>query len=284
MTRAKRLGGGTHVLFGQVEGRDAARSMLIERELRQALGNNQLCLHYQPLVAAKDRRILGVEALLRWRHPELGALSPDEFIPVAEESGLIVPIGEWVLRTACRQLRSWLDRGLPEIRMAVNISLVQLQRTDLAVLVQQVLEENNLEPQLLELELSERGFLEDGPGSLDQLEALRRMKVRIAVDDFGTGQSAIAYLRRLPLDVLKIDRSFVIGASSNAGDAAIASAMVAMGQRLELEVVAEGVETEQHLQLLNKWGCRTTQGYLFSAPVAADVMAQMLVEGIPAAA
>jgi EAL domain-containing protein (putative c-di-GMP-specific phosphodiesterase class I) len=189
----------------------------------------------------------------------------------------MVLIGTWVVRTACRQLRAWLDEGLPKIRMAVNVSLCQLQRGNLAEVVSEILEETGLEPSLLELELSERGVLRSDPEVMRQLEELKARGVRLSVDDFGTGQSAIAYLRKFPLDTLKIDRSFVNGVLTSENDATITAAMVAMAQRLRLEVVAEGVELEKQLDFLSQWGCNEFQGYLFSPPVAAHEARELLM-------
>jgi diguanylate cyclase (GGDEF)-like protein len=271
MVESRRRGGGLSRFYSRALSDARERALKIDRLLRKTLDRNELSLHYQPLIDARSQRIVGAEALLRWQHPELGNVPPMEFIPFAEETGFMVEIGRWVLRTACRQLREWLDDGLPTIRMATNVSLCQLVRGNLPQLVDQALEEAGLDPSLLELELSERGVLRSDPDILRQLQALRSRGVRISVDDFGTGDSAIAYLKRFPLDTLKVDQSFVKGSSTDPDDAAITSAMVAMAHRLRMRVVAEGVETSQQLDLLQDLGCEEVQGFLFSpaAPPAA---------------
>jgi EAL domain-containing protein (putative c-di-GMP-specific phosphodiesterase class I) len=246
--------------------------------LRGALENNQLVLHYQPLVDFKSGRIVGAEALLRWDHPDLGRVPPLEFIPVAEETGLIVPIGSWVLHSACSQLKRWIDEGLPPIRMAVNVALCQLQKGDFAPIVRDVLDDVGLDPRRLELELSERGVLRSDPEIVHQMNEIKAMGVRLSVDDFGTGQSAIAYLRGFELDVLKIDRSYVKNLERNEDDVAITSAIVAMAHRLRLAVIAEGVESEEQSRVLKEWGCDEFQGYLFSPALPAAEFRRLLID------
>lgn len=276
MVESRRRGGGLTRFYSRALSDARERALKIDRLLRKTLDRNELSLHYQPLIDARTQRIVGAEALLRWQHPELGNVPPMEFIPFAEETGFMVEIGRWVLRTACRQLREWIDDGLPTIRMATNISLCQLVRGNLPQLVDQALAEARLDPALLELELSERGALRSDPDILRQLQALRGRGVRISVDDFGTGDSAIAYLKRFPLDTLKVDQSFVKGSSTDADDAAITSAMVAMAHRLRMRVVAEGVETAQQLDLLQDLGCEEVQGFLFSPAAPASTFRELL--------
>jgi diguanylate cyclase (GGDEF)-like protein len=267
MYEAQRRGGGRfHVYSASLNGAVGFK-LGMDRRLRAALEREEFSLHYQPVVEAQSRRVLGVEALLRWQDPVHGAISPGEFVPVAEETGLMTAIGTWVLRQACRQLQSWITAGLPAIRMAVNVSRCQLERGDLATEVERILAETGLDPKLLELELSERGALRTDPAVLGQIRRLKALGVRIVVDDFGTGQSAIAYLKQFPLDTLKIDRSFVMNTVGEGDDATIVSAMVAMAHRLGLEVVAEGVETEPQLARMQEFGCEAIQGFLFSRPV-----------------
>jgi len=234
----------------------------------------------QPLVEGPTPQICAAEALLRWDSPELGAITPSEFVPLAEELGLMVPIGSWVLRTACQQVRSWMDAGLPPARIAVNVSLCQLVRGDFAQVVRETLEATGIEPLLLELELSERGVLRSDPDILRQLHAIREMGVRLAIDDFGTGNSAVVYLKQFPIDVLKIDQSFVRGVAHSSEDAAITSATIAMARQLGLRVVAEGVEEKSQMDFLYRHGCNEFQGFLFSPAVPADKFADLLRRGI----
>jgi EAL domain-containing protein (putative c-di-GMP-specific phosphodiesterase class I) len=248
----------------------------MDRLLRRTLERNELSLHYQPIVEARSRRIVGAEALLRWSSPELGEVPPVEFIPVAEETGFMVEIGRWVLLTACRQVRSWEAQGLPEIRIAVNVSLCQLTRGNVPQVAEEALFETGLDPRRLELELSERGALRSDPEILRQLQALRRRGIRVSVDDFGTGDSAIAYLKRFPLDTLKVDQSFIAGALSDPDDAAITSAMIAMAHRLRLRVVAEGVEDQRQVDMLNALECEEIQGFFFSKPLPAEAFRELL--------
>jgi diguanylate cyclase (GGDEF)-like protein len=264
MYEAKRRGGGQLLAYSASLRCAADYKLGLDRRLRAALENEQLLLHYQPVIEPSTRRILGVEALLRWKDGDNGWLSPAEFVPVAEETGIMIPIGKWVLETACRQLRTWIDGGLPPIRMGVNVSRRQLERGDLAAEVERVLSETGLDPGLLELEISERGTLRSEPGIVAQLRKLRALGVRIVVDDFGTGQSAIAYLKQFPLDTLKIDRSFIVGAEDGGDDAAIVSAIVAMAHRLGLGIVAEGVETQGQLTSATGLGCEAIQGFFYS--------------------
>jgi len=266
--------------YGQSSHRVTERSRTITRLLPNALAQGEFQLHYQPLVEDSALRVSAAEALLRWESPQLGQISPSEFVPLAEEAGLMVGIGSWVLRTAWRQVRVWLDQGLPLSRLAVNVSLCQLVRGDLAQLVREVLAETGIDASLLELELSERGVLRSDPEILRQLRAIRAVGVRLAIDDFGTGNSAVAYLKQFPIDVLKIDQSFVRGVSSSSEDAAITSATIAMARQLGLRVVAEGVEEAGQMDFLRRNGCREYQGFLFSPAVPPDAFAEMMRSGL----
>lgn len=282
MCEAKRQGGGMVRFFDHSMEPFTQRSAEIHQGLRRALEEGELSLHYQPLVDCSSGRVVAAEALLRWQHEEYGALSPADFLPAAEGTDLMLAVGEWVLRTACAQVVEWRREGLPRIRMAVNIASSQLRRADLAALVRKILTDTGLEPQLLELELSEKGVLRQDDEVLRQLRDLKEQGVRLSVDDFGTGQSAIGYLKRFPLDVLKIDRSYVAGLANNGSDAGIASAMVTMAHSLDLAVVAEGVEEECQLDLLREWGCDELQGFLFSPAVRAEEFRQILQSGFRA--
>jgi EAL domain-containing protein (putative c-di-GMP-specific phosphodiesterase class I) len=217
-----------------------------------------------------------MEALVRWRHPELGLLPPGEFIPLAEEAGLIVPIGEWVLRTACAQSRAWQASGMPPLRLSVNLSARQVRRPNLVGTVRAALEASGLDPSCLELELTESMMMQNVDATRATLQALNEMGVRLSVDDFGTGYSSLGYLKRFPIDTLKIDRSFVRDVTTDHDDAAIVTAIIAMAHRLRLRVVAEGVESEEQVEFLRKYACDDLQGYLLGRPVPAEQFAEWL--------
>jgi diguanylate cyclase (GGDEF)-like protein len=273
-------GGGVR-FYGQSQ-RVSERSRAIIRLLSQALAKGEIQLSYQPLVEGPDRHVCGAEALLRWHSPELGNVPPSEFVPLAEEAGLMMSIGGWVLRTATSQARAWRDQGLKLSRVAVNVSLCQLARGDLAQVVHEVLQESGIEASMLELELSERGVLRSDPEILRQLRAIRAFGVRLAIDDFGTGNSAVAYLKQFPIDILKIDQSFVRGVGTSPEDAAITSATIAMARQLGLRVVAEGVEELGQMEFLSSHGCSEYQGFLFSPAVPPDAFARILRHGLDA--
>jgi len=254
--------------------------LTLESSLRHALERGELTLYYQPRVEIKTGRLVGVEALLRWKHPELGLVSPGLFIPIAEEAGLIVPIGEWVLREACRQNQSWREAGLPAIRMAVNLSSVQFRQPDLEFRIARVLEDTRLEPDGLELELTESLFLQDAEITTETLRTIKSMGIHLSIDDFGTGYSSLSYIKRFPVDALKIDQSFVREMTSSPESSAITTSIVLMGKSLGLTVVAEGVETRSQLEFLRALECDEAQGYLFSRPVPAKAAAE-LIAGAP---
>jgi diguanylate cyclase (GGDEF)-like protein len=242
----------------------------LDRMLREAVRRGELRLAYQPITDTQSGKVVAAEALLRWTHEEEGPISPDVFVPIAEKTGLMREIGALVISSACAQLREWIDSGLEPIRIAVNLSLCQILRGDIVAIVEAALRENDLEPSLLELELSERGVLNQRPEVVGEIRRLKAIGVRISIDDFGTGQAAIGYLKDLPIDVIKIDRSYVSGVERTERDEAIASGMVALAQRLNTTVIAEGVETEQQLQMLREWGSQECQGFLFCRPISAD--------------
>lgn len=271
--------GGGLIGFRNGAGADQSRRCLeISHLLHGAVERGELEIWYQPFVGGGDGRVQAAEALLRWFSPELGEVQPVEFVPVAEDSGLMGTLGHWVLASACRQLRSWLDAGIPPLRMAVNISLCQLIGGDLPADVEALLRETGIDPGLLELELSERGVLRNDPPILHQLEAIRGLGVRLSVDDFGTGNSAIGYLKQFPLDTLKIDRSFVGGVISSEDDAVIATATIAMAHGLRLQVVAEGIEVEAQQRFFVERGCDELQGFLFARPMPAPQLGALLLE------
>jgi EAL domain-containing protein (putative c-di-GMP-specific phosphodiesterase class I) len=236
-------------------------------------------VHYQPQVNIVTGRVTGVEALVRWQHPERGLILPGEFISMVEETGLIVPLGEWVLRTACAQNKAWQESGLPPIRVAVNLSVRQFQERGLMDTVAQALRETGLDPAFLQLEITEGAAMDDAEFTISTLRNLREIGVQIAIDDFGTGHSSLAYLKRFPIDVVKIDRSFVRNLTIDATDAAIATTVIAMARSLNLHVIAEGVETEEQLAFLREQECDEMQGYLFSKAVPAAALQGLLAQG-----
>lgn len=260
----------------------ARRWVAVESELRHAMARGELQLYYQPIVCTRDGRIRTVEALLRWNSPELGWVSPAEFIPVAEESGQIVAIGEYVLATACRQVRHWRETGLPPVRVAVNVSAHQLATGHLPARIQHILDETGIGPEQLEIELTESAMMVDTDQSADQVELISRMGVSVSLDDFGTGYSSLAYLSRFAITKLKIDRSFVAGLATDAKSSIIVDATVGLARSLGLRVVAEGVETEAQKTALAAAGCDALQGYLFSPPVPPAALGALINRFAPA--
>ena len=276
MYRAKTQGRDTVQLYAPAMNARALEQLTLENRLRRALPNGELELFYQPIVAMSTRRICAMETVIRWRHPELGLLTPDAFVALAETTGLIVPIGEWVLRTACRQLRQWQEAGLPELRASVNLSVRQLQQPDFVPLISEVLGETRIPPETLELELTESMAMQSDGDTLGKLRELKRLGVRISIDDFGTGYSSLSALRLFPADSLKIDRSFVGQIATDPDDAAIAEAVIALARSLKLHVIAEGVETREQLEFLRDHHCDYWQGFLFCQPRPAAACSAML--------
>lgn len=277
MYRAKDAGRNNFQFYSADMHAHAVKRLRMENALRGATGRNELVLHYQPLVDIKSGQVKGMEALLRWNHPELGLVPPLDFIPLAEESGLIIPIGEWVLRTACTQARAWQDAGLPPLRLSVNLSARQFQK-DLVGMVASILEETGLEPKYLELELTESVVMDNPEKAVATLDALDQMGVRLSIDDFGTGYSSLSYLKRFPIDTLKVDRSFVRDIPSDTDDMLITTGIIGLAHSLGIQVVAEGVETAAQLSFLRTQNCDAMQGYYFSKPLPASTFAQFLSE------
>jgi diguanylate cyclase (GGDEF)-like protein/PAS domain S-box-containing protein len=253
--------------------------LALETNLRHALERKELILHYQPFLNLSTGKIIGMEALVRWRHPDLGLISPAKFIPLAEETGLIVPISEWVLKSACEQNRAWQTAGLPPIHIAVNLSARQFQEKNLAMMVKQVLKETGLDPAYLELELTESVIMKNAETTTAVLREFHDLGIEISIDDFGTGYSSLNYLKRFPVNKLKIDQSFVREITTDPDDAAITVAIIAMGHSLHLKVIAEGVETKEQLEYLRSIDCDEIQGYLFSRPLPAEESTKILAEG-----
>lgn len=276
LNRAKKAGGDSYQFYTGDMNSKVAKQFALETSLRRALDNQEFVLHYQPRLAVDTLKITGVEALVRWQHPQLGLLSPVEFIPLAEDNGLILPLGEWVLREACRQNRQWQEEGFTAMQVGVNVSARQFQQEQLAELVLRILEETGLEPKYLDLELTESSIMSNAQATIDVLTRLKAVDVTISIDDFGTGFSSLSYLKRLPIDTLKIDRSFVSDLTTDPDDAALVMAIVTLAHNLRLQVVAEGVETEEQLRFLRLLRCDEVQGYLFSKPLAAEGLEKML--------
>ena len=276
MYRAKDIGRNAFQFYATEMNTATLDRLLMESNLRRALTQNEFILQYQPLVDLENGLVIGVEALIRWQHPELGMIMPDNFIHVAEETGLINPIGDWVLCEACRQAKAWCDEGLPSLVMAVNVAPVQFRQPGFVEMVAGALAASGLDASLLELELTERTVMHDADINLGTLSALHRMGVELSLDDFGTGYSSLAYLKRFPVGKLKIDRSFVNDLETDPDDWAIASTIVSMGRSLRMTVLAEGVETGEQLAQLRKMGCNMAQGYYFSRPTSAAGIAEIL--------
>jgi diguanylate cyclase (GGDEF)-like protein/PAS domain S-box-containing protein len=279
MYRAKETGKNNYQFYMAEMTAKATERLSLENDLRTALGQGELSLYYQPIVDVKTGRIVGMEALLRWKHPTRGMISPALFIPLAEETGLIIPIGAWVLRTACEQCRAWQKLGFASLHVAVNLSARQFHQKDLPAFIYGVLQETGLNPGALGLELTEGLVMQQAEASVNTLRELKAMDFRISIDDFGTGYSSLSYLKRFPIDVLKIDQSFVRDIPTDPDDAAIAITIITMAHTLGLKVVAEGVETEQQLNFLREHLCDAMQGYYFSKPLPPEQFEDLLKSG-----
>jgi diguanylate cyclase (GGDEF)-like protein/PAS domain S-box-containing protein len=270
LDEARLSGQGGYRLFKEVSNTQARAARVLETDLRLAIVRGEFLLHYQPKLAIDGRRVVGTEALLRWRHPGRGMIPPAEFIPIAEASDVMVPLGEWVLREACRQNKAWQDAGLPALPVAVNISARQLQDREFIPTLRKVLRETGLDPKWLELEITEGMVMDDTEQVICKFHRIFDLGVEISIDDFGTGYSSLAYLKRFPVQRLKIDQSFVRDLTTEPDDAAITEAVIKMGHSLKLKVIAEGVETEDQVAYLRSKGCDELQGFLFSRPLPAE--------------
>jgi EAL domain-containing protein (putative c-di-GMP-specific phosphodiesterase class I) len=280
MYYAKDTGRDRYQFFKSEMNAQAVERQWLEDSLRHAIERQELVLHYQPKINLATGGIIGVEALIRWHHPQRGLVPPGEFIAIAEQCGLIVPIGRWVLHEACRQARAWQAAGLPPMSIAINISSVELRAPGFVSGVRATLEETGLDPRCLELELTETALLEDSRSVADVLRELKDIGVLLALDDFGTGYSSLSHLRRFPIDAVKIDQSFVRDLTTDEDDAGIVAAVIGLGKSLHMRVVAEGVETREQLEILQEQGCPQGQGYYFSRPVPAVEFGQLWTRGV----
>jgi EAL domain-containing protein (putative c-di-GMP-specific phosphodiesterase class I) len=276
MHLAKEEGRNTYEFYASEMNAGRAGRLDMEVLLRRAVARQEFVLHYQPIMAVTGDRVVGVEALIRWNSPELGFVSPAQFIPLAEETGLIVPIGEWVLSTACLQAKAWQNQGIRPLTMSVNLSPRQFRQKNLVEMIAGVLEKTGLDASLLELEITEGMIMHRPDQAVGVLERLHQLGVRLSVDDFGTGYSSLSYLKKFPVQKLKIDRSFVNDLTTDGDDGSIVTAIIAMAKSLKLEVIAEGVETREQLAFLARLQCDKYQGYLFSKPIPADDCIRLL--------
>ena len=276
MYHAKRQGKNTFVFYDDSMHQAALKRLMLENQLRKALHRDEFAIHYQPQVNTTSGKICGLEALLRWHNPELGLLMPADFIPLAEETGLMLPIGEWVLETACRQAKAWIDSGAEVAHVAVNVSVLQFVQKGFPALVARILDDTGLAPHALELEVTESLLMKDAEGAVQTLRALKSIGVQLAIDDFGTGYSSLSYLKQFPIDRLKIDRTFVHNISEDHDNAAIALAVIAMAESMALKVTAEGVETDAQLGFLKATQCDEVQGFYLSYPLPAAEITSLL--------
>jgi diguanylate cyclase (GGDEF)-like protein/PAS domain S-box-containing protein len=278
LDRAKMHGGNNYQFYTAGGTTRALKQLVLESNLRPGLERSEFFLHYQPQVAIHDFHLVGMEALVRWQHPSLGLLYPSEFITLAEESGMIISLGDWVMRTACAQNKMWQDAGLTPMRLSVNFSARQFQQPTFITDIAQILKDTNLDPRWLELELTESSIMKDPEEAIEKLHELKLMGIKIAIDDFGTGYSSLNYLKRFPIDTLKIDKSFVSDVCKDPHDTAIVRAIINLGHALDVTVVAEGVETKEQLQYLSALECDVVQGFLFSKGLSVKAFEELLVE------
>ncbi len=269
--RAKTHGGNSYQFYTSDMTARALKRLGLETSLRRAIESEELVLHYQPQIDYGTGMVVGAEALVRWQHPDFGLLPPVEFIPLAEDTGVILLLGAWVMRNACTEARRWREAGLRNIHIAVNVSACEFEQADFFERVVQVLNDTGLRADSLELELTETTIMKDPEAAVKQLSEMRKLGVKIAIDDFGIGYSSLSYLKRLPIDTLKLDRSFVNGATTDPDDAALVMAVITLAHSLRLKVIAEGVETEEHSRFLRLLRCDAAQGYLFGKPMPADL-------------
>jgi diguanylate cyclase (GGDEF)-like protein len=275
LSHARKQGGNDYQFYTSDINAKVLKRLEFENILRGAVERNELELHYQPKIDINTRTMIGMEALVRWNHPELGLIPPFDFIPVAEETGLIVPMGEWILRSACAQSKLWHDMGFP-LHLAVNLSVRQFQQDDLVETIRAIIADTGFDPEFLNLEITESAIMVNIDVAVAVLQELRLMGIKISIDDFGTGHSSLGYLKHLPIDVLKIDKSFVNDVTTNPDDAALVTSVITLAHNLRLRIVAEGVETEEQLNFLRLLRCDEWQGYLFSKPLTVEAFEVLL--------
>jgi len=279
MYQAKEKGRNNYQYYTVSMNEFAKERFTIENKLRKALDQNEFMLFYQPQIDITTGEILGVEALIRWLQPDLVLVKPGEFIPITEETGLIVPIGEWVLRTACIQNKAWQTDGFKPVRMTVNVSSVQFRQDNFEELVSQILSDSGLDPSYLQLEITESTIMKHSENAIKKLHSLQSRGIQVAIDDFGTGYSSLNYLKRFAISTLKIDRSFIQDLATNPDDQSIVKAIIGLAHNLNKKVIAEGVETRKQLALLRGYGCDAIQGYLLCPPINATSLSQFITEG-----
>ena len=275
MYSAKDSGRNNYRYFTEDLNHEVREKVMLESGLRRAIERGELRLHYQPKIDLATNRVIGAESLVRWQHPTRGLIPPSKFIRVAEESGLIVPLGEWVLRAACEQVRAWQREGF-DIQVAINVSARQFQQRNLADVVMGIMQDCGVDPQFVEIELTESAIMNDAEMSISTLERMKSRGIAISIDDFGTGYSSLSYLKRLPLDILKIDQSFVRDITTDHNDAAIVRAIIGLARSLNIKVIAEGVEDDNQLSFLNAYGCNYGQGYLFGRPLIPESLIELV--------
>ncbi|HET6855438.1 MAG TPA: EAL domain-containing protein [Pyrinomonadaceae bacterium] len=278
LDRAKVQGGNSYQFYTAGGTTRALKQLMLESNLRPGLERSEFFVQYQPQVSIRDFHLVGMEALVRWQHPSLGLLYPSEFITLAEESGMIVLLGDWILRTGCAQNKAWQDAGLTPMRLSVNFSARQFQQPTFIADINQILKDTNLDPRWLELELTESSIMKDPEEAIEKLHELKLMGIKVAIDDFGTGYSSLNYLKRFPIDTLKIDKSFVADVCKDRHDTSIVRAIINLGHALDLNVIAEGVETREQLQYLTALGCDAVQGFLFSKALSVKAFEELLME------
>lgn len=276
MYRAKANGKNRFVFFSKEMSIAQNEIHFLEGELSKALQQNEFFLEYQPQVNTKTKQIIGFEALIRWKHPKLGIVSPAQFIPLAEETGFIIELGNWILRTACLEAKKWHNQGFSHLKVGVNLSVVQFNRSDLIPTISKVLEETELKPEALDIEITESIAINQNHSVIAKLEELQNLGIQISIDDFGTGYSSLAYLTKYPINTLKIAREFICGITNSPLEEAIIASIITLSKELNLEVIAEGVETEEQWKFLHEQNCDHIQGFLFSKPVSSKDVWRLL--------